>query len=75
MHRPVPIASAMQDPIALRCRCCLYGVKTKREAVDLALRRLVGTPLTKRFLLGLRGIGWGGDLEALRSADKVEELP
>jgi Arc/MetJ family transcription regulator len=51
-----------------------YGVTTKREAVDLALRRLVGTPLTKQFLLGLRGIGWGGDLEALRSADKVDEM-
>jgi Arc/MetJ family transcription regulator len=50
-----------------------YGVKTKREAVDLALRRLVGTPLTKRFLLGLRGVGWGGDLNALRSADSVGE--
>jgi Arc/MetJ family transcription regulator len=51
-----------------------YGVKTKREAVDLALRRLVGTPLTKRFLLGLRGVGWGGDLDALRSADDLRNL-
>jgi Arc/MetJ family transcription regulator len=51
-----------------------YGVKTKREAVDLALRRLVGTPLTKRFLLGLRGIGWGGDLDELRSADDLRKL-
>jgi Arc/MetJ family transcription regulator len=51
-----------------------YGVKTKREAVDLALRRLVGTPLTKRFLLGLRGVGWGGDLDALRSVDDLRNL-
>lgn len=49
-----------------------YGAKTKREAVDLALRRLVGVPLSKDFLLGLQGIGWGADLEALRGADTVE---
>lgn len=46
-----------------------YGVTTKRAAVDLALRRLVGVPLTKDFLLGLRGVGWGADLDELRSAD------
>lgn len=46
-----------------------YGVTTKREAVELALRRLVGVPLTKDFLLGLRGVGWGADLDELRSAD------
>jgi Arc/MetJ family transcription regulator len=48
-----------------------YGLRTKREAVDLALRRLVGLPLTKSFLKGLRGIGWSGDLDELRSADPV----
>jgi Arc/MetJ family transcription regulator len=48
-----------------------YGVATKREAVDLALRRLVGVPLTKEFLLGLRGVGWAGDLDELRSGDRV----
>ncbi|HEX6232916.1 MAG TPA: type II toxin-antitoxin system VapB family antitoxin [Jiangellaceae bacterium] len=49
-----------------------YGIATKREAVDLALRRLVGVPLTKDFLLGLRGVGWGGDLDELRSAEGAE---
>lgn len=44
-----------------------YDVKTKREAVDLALRRLVGSPLTKEFLQGLKGIGWEGDLDEMRS--------
>lgn len=48
-----------------------YGLRSKREAVDFALRRLVGTPLTKDFLLGLRGLGWGADLDELRSADTV----
>ena len=44
-----------------------YGVTTKREAVDLALRRLVGVPLTRDFLLSLEGIGWEGDLETMRA--------
>ena len=43
-----------------------HGVRTKREAVDLALRRLVGAPLTPVFLDGLRGLGWEGDLDELR---------
>ncbi len=46
-----------------------FDVRTKREAVDLALRRLVGEPITKDFLLSLKGSGWAGDLEALRSDD------
>ena len=43
-----------------------YDLSTKKEAVDLALRRLVGVPLTKEFLLGLKGTGWSGDLETMR---------
>lgn len=48
-----------------------FRVTTKKDAVDLALRRLVGEPLTREFLMGLEGAGWDGDLEALRSADDV----
>jgi Arc/MetJ family transcription regulator len=44
-----------------------FGLATKKAAVDLALRRLVGMPLSREFLLGLEGIGWEGDLEDLRS--------
>ena len=43
-----------------------YELPTKKDAVNFALRRLVGVPLTQDFLLGLRGIGWDGDLAALR---------
>ena len=50
-----------------------YGVSTKKEAVDLALRRLVGVPLTREFLLGLEGVGWEGDLETLRR-EKPDEF-
>jgi Arc/MetJ family transcription regulator len=44
-----------------------FGVTTKKEAVDLALRRLVGEPLTPDFLRSLKGIGWEGDLDATRA--------
>lgn len=40
-----------------------FGLTTKRAAVDLALRRLVGSPLSREFLLGLEGVGWEGDLD------------
>lgn len=43
-----------------------YGVTTKKKAVDLALRRLVGVPLTREFLLSLEGIGWDADLADIR---------
>ncbi len=45
-----------------------YGLSTKREAVHLAMRRLVGPPLTSEFLLGLEGIGWAGDLDEMRGS-------
>ncbi|BCR77124.1 hypothetical protein VNDN251_16210 [Mycobacterium tuberculosis] len=44
-----------------------FGLTTKRAAVDLALRRLVGSRLSREFLLGLEGVGWEGDLDDLRS--------
>ena len=43
-----------------------FGVTTKKQAVDLALRRLVGVPLRQDFFLSLEGIGWDGDLEDTR---------
>lgn len=44
-----------------------YGLRTKKEAVDLALRRLVGPRLSPEFLADLEGSGWIGDLEEMRS--------
>lgn len=46
----------------------IHGLKTKREAVDFALRRLVGTPMTREEMLAMQGTGWDGDLDAMRSA-------
>lgn len=46
----------------------LTGVKTKREAVDLALRELVARH-RRLGVLKLRGkVRWQGDLEASRSS-------
>jgi Arc/MetJ family transcription regulator len=44
-----------------------YGLKSKRAAVDLALRRLVGDPLSLEEALALEGSGWAGDLEEMRA--------
>jgi Arc/MetJ family transcription regulator len=44
-----------------------YGLRTKKEAVDLALRQTVGTPLTREFLDEVHGMGWGGDLAEMRN--------
>jgi Arc/MetJ family transcription regulator len=34
-----------------------YGVRTKTEAVDLALRHLAGQPMTREEALAMRGAG------------------
>ena len=44
----------------------LYGLPSKRETVDLALRRLVGEPMTRDEALAMEGTGWGGSLDELR---------
>lgn len=49
-----------------------YGVTTKKEAIDLALRRLVGVPLSRDFLIGLEGIGWEGSLDDIRREQPSE---
>ncbi len=49
-----------------------YGLKTKKAAVDLALRRLVGPRLSPDFLASLEGIGWEGDLDRVRRSDVPE---
>lgn len=43
-----------------------YGLTSKRAAVDLALRRLVGEPMTRDETLAMEGTGWEGDLDELR---------
>jgi len=43
-----------------------YGLRTKRAAIDLALRRLDLEPMSREEALAMRGTGWEGDLEELR---------
>lgn len=49
----------------------LYGFRTKREAVDYALRRLAGSD-DPRSILALEGIGWEGNLDEMRGDDIAE---
>jgi Arc/MetJ family transcription regulator len=44
-----------------------YGLRTKRAAVELALRRLDLEPMTREEALAMRGTGWEGDLDDLRA--------
>jgi Arc/MetJ family transcription regulator len=50
-----------------------YRLPSRRAAVDLALRRLVGEAMTRDEALAMEGTGWGGDLEALRQPDQVAD--
>ena len=52
----------------------LHRLRTKREAVDLALRRLVGEPLSLDEARSMEGSGWDGDLDEMRSARPVRGL-
>lgn len=49
-----------------------YGLGTKKEAVDFALRRLHVVPMTTEEMLAMRGAGWDGDLEAMRQGEADE---
>jgi Arc/MetJ family transcription regulator len=51
----------------------LYRLRSKREAVDLALRRLVGEPMSRQETLATEGTGWGGDLTEIRSREEILE--
>ena len=46
----------------------LYGLRTRREAVDLALHELVGRH-QRKDMLDMIGSGWQGDLAAIREDD------
>ena len=46
-----------------------YRLPSKRAAVELALRRLAGEPMSRDEALAMEGAGWSGDLDELRAAD------
>lgn len=43
----------------------LYGLRTKREAIDFALRAVAGNKM-QRDMLDLEGTGWSGNLGKMR---------
>lgn len=45
-----------------------YRLATKREAINLALRMLAAETASVDEVRSLRGIGWEGDLDAMRSS-------
>lgn len=52
----------------------LYRLRSKREAVDLALRKLVGEPMSREEILDAEGRGWAGDLDEIRSREEHPQL-
>lgn len=51
----------------------LSGLRTKRDVVHFVLNRYVRLERQREALEGLRGLGWDGDLEAMRIDDPVRE--
>jgi Arc/MetJ family transcription regulator len=51
-----------------------YNFRTKREAVDYALKQVAPRPLTSEEFLALEGSGWDGDLDEIRAPDHIVEL-
>ena len=45
-----------------------YQLPTKREAINFALRTLAAEPASVEEARSMRGIGWEGDLDEMRSA-------
>jgi Arc/MetJ family transcription regulator len=50
-----------------------YQLPSKRAAIELALRRLAGEPMSREEALAMEGSGWSGDLGELRAADPPPE--
>lgn len=51
------------------------GKSTKRATVEEALRRVVEDDKLKQVIADLRGLGWEGDLDAMREGRIFDPLP
>lgn len=60
------------DDVLINRAMRLYRLRSKREAVDLALRRLVGEPMSRDEALAAEGSGWAGDLDEIRAPDEID---
>jgi Arc/MetJ family transcription regulator len=50
-------------------------LSTKKAVVEEALRRVVDAHRRRRAFDELKGIGWDGDLDAMREGREIEPLP
>jgi Arc/MetJ family transcription regulator len=50
-----------------------FGFKSKREAVNHALRELCVEPMSREQMLQMEGVGWDGDLAAMRGQHSPAE--
>lgn len=62
------------DEKLVRRAMLVYGLSTKRAAVDFALRQLVASPMSADEARAMRGSGWEADLDVLRRSDHIGEL-
>lgn len=79
MHRPMSRTNIEIDDELIARVMERYGIRTKREAVDRALRGMANgvVPMTKEEVLAMEGTGWGEDgleLSDLRDQEPIEEL-
>jgi Arc/MetJ family transcription regulator len=51
----------------------LYGLSTKREAINFALRHMANVDERRKKILELEGSGWEGNLDQMRGSE-IEEL-
>jgi len=51
------------------------GLPTKKATVEAALRRVVLRHRRHAALADMAGLGWEGDLDAMREGRRVEPLP
>ena len=56
------------DDEACRAVMARYHLQSKRDAVNLALRRLAAEPLDVDDARRLRGSGWDGDIDEMRTS-------
>lgn len=54
------------DDTLIKDALAITGARTKREVVEEGLRELIRIRRQRR-ILELRGIGWDGDLDAMRT--------
>ena len=62
---------AEHDVEAVRRR---YGLRSWEAAVEEAVCRQAIVPMTKEEALAMQGVGWGGDLDEMRSDGPIEVI-